>query len=390
MKNWISEENLKRAVNEIHMDQAAKDRIIQECKGKYSKKRKNLMKLKVIVAFSVLTVILLCTPVMAQVRESLKQWLSHMTKEEIKEVYDSVQNSEGETARYSRKLSWDERLRRDQLTSLYKKGERFPKGRIKILKQVEKADPNAVIYDDKYLTWYLPSRELTDEELLEMIDYEYKESYSLDAINGTEGIMEDTVQVKAIITEEQALETAKNFIEAAYEVKPDPERMFIEENDAFGYYDIKYSGLEIKEGYRDDCSILVSSQDGKLDSVYYEDREYNASCSQTGEFPNWQVWYEKGKSILASIAGKSPIKKSYYLVYYGGDNSKYSTKKIHYFFELENGDTYGMGFLYDKGILQTMKVNYGLSYTENSEYYENMFKFNAGRQKVNYKLVEIN
>ena len=137
MKNWISEENLKRAVNEIHMDQAVKDRIIKECKGKYTKKRKNLIKLKVIVVFSVLTVILLCTPVMAQVRDSLKQWLSNMTQKEIKERYDSFQNSEGEAYQYSRELNWNERLREDQLKSLYKNGERCPKGSLMILKQGE-------------------------------------------------------------------------------------------------------------------------------------------------------------------------------------------------------------------------------------------------------------
>lgn len=389
MKNWISEENLKKAVSEIHMKETAKDRIITECKRKYSKKRKHSMKGKVILAFSLLTVILLCTPVMAKVRESLKQWLSHMTQKEIKERYDSVSNSEGEAYLYSRELNWNERLRKDQLTSLYKKGERFPKGSIMILKQGEKANPDAVNYDEKYLTWYFPSRELTDEELLEMIDYDHKTDYSLGVINETGKITDDTKPVKAVITEEQALETVKNFIEAAYEVKPDPERMFVEENTS-GYYEIKYSGLEVKEGYKQDFSIWISSQNGTFDNVFYDDRAYNASCSQTGEFPNWQVWYEKGKAILSSITGGSAIKKSYYLVYYGGDNSKVSTKKIHYLFELENGDTYSMGFNYEKGILQTMIVDYGYSYTENPEEYQSQFKFNADRQKINYKLVEIN
>ncbi|MBS5958218.1 MAG: hypothetical protein KIC73_15045 [Clostridiales bacterium] len=389
MKNWISEENLKRAVNEIHMDQAVKDRIIKECKGKYTKKRKNLIKLKVIVVFSVLTVILLCTPVMAQVRESLKQWLSHMTQKEIKERYDSFQNSEGEAYQYSRELNWNERLREDQLKSLYKKGERFPKGSLMILKQGEKVNPDTIIYDEKHSTWYFPSRELTDEELLEMIDYTYKLNYSIGVINESDEITDNTEPVNTVITEEQALETAKNYIEAAYEVKADPERMFVEDNTS-GYYTIKYSGLETKEGYKQDCSITVSSQNGTLDSVFYDDRAYNASCSQTGEFPNWQVWYEKGKAVLANITGGSTIKKSYYLVYYGGDNSKISTRKIHYLYELENGDTYSMGFNYEKGILQTMRVDYGYSYTENPEKYQSQFKFNADRQKINYKLVEIN
>ena len=48
-----------------------------------------------------------------------------------------------------------------------------------------------------------------------------------------------------------------------------------------------------------------------------------------------------------------------------------------------------MGFNYEKGILQTMRVDYGYSYTENPEKYQSQFKFNADRQKINYKLVEI-
>ena len=45
--------------------------------------------------------------------------------------------------------------------------------------------------------------------------------------------------------------------------------------------------------------VIVSSQNVKLDDVFYDHRTYTTSCPKTGESSN---------------------KKSYYLVFYGGDN----------------------------------------------------------------------
>ena len=386
MKNWISEENLKRVVNEIHIDNATKERIIIEGMRNYGKKCRNRKKLPAIVAFSALTVILLSSPVMAQVRESLKQWLSHMTQKEISDIYDSVQNSEVEAFSVSRELSWNEKIRKDQLSNLYKKGERFPEGKIIILQQGEKANPDAVCYDEISATWYFPSHELTDEELLEIIDYEYKINYSLSIINESEGIISVPESLEAKITENQALEAAKKFIEAAYEVNFDSQRISIEKY-VTGNYAIKYTGLESKEGYIENCNILVSSQDGKIVDVYYNDRKYTSSCSKAGEFPDWQAWYHKGKDILTSITGELSIKESYYLVFYGGDNSKNVTKKIYYLYEMENGDTYLLGFLNDNGVLQSL--TFGDSYLKNPEQYQNVWKASADKQNIDYKIEEI-
>lgn len=386
MKKWINEENLKKAVNEIHMDTAAKERIMAENMGKYVRSYKKRKKLSVIVVFSALTVILLCSPVMAQVRESLKEWLSHMTQKEINEMYDSVQNSSVEAASISRELDWNEKIRKDQLYNLYKKGEMFPEGRITILKQGGKVDSTTVCYDELSAIWYFPSRELTDEELLEIIDYEYKVNYSLNIINESEGITSVPEVVEAEITEDQAIEAAQKFIEAAYEVNFDPQRITIEKY-VTGNYAIKYTGLESKDGYIENCNILVSSQNGKVVDVYYNDRKYTTSSSTTGEFPDWQEWYKKGKDILSCITGDLSLEKSYYLVFFGGENSQNVTKKIYYLYEMENGDTYLLGFLNDNGILQSLTL--GDSYLKNPEQYQNVWRASADKQNIEYKIVEI-
>ena len=88
MKNWISEENLKKAVEELHMDRLAKERIIMGCEKGHGNTYRKRKKLKVIIAFSALTIFLFCLPVRAQVKESLKQWLSHMTQKHT--VYQEI------------------------------------------------------------------------------------------------------------------------------------------------------------------------------------------------------------------------------------------------------------------------------------------------------------
>lgn len=386
MKKWISDENLKNAVHEIHMDQQAKKRIMIVCEKRQCRRGRNRKRFTVIVAFSALLIILFCSPVMAGARESLKQWLSHMTQKEINDTYDSVQRAEAEADSVSRELSWNEKIRKDQLYSLYKKGEMFPDGVITILQNGEEPNAAAVCYDEISATWYFPTQELTDEELLEIIDYEYKMNYSLSIVNESQGVTAASEQIEAKITQEQALEKAKKLIETAYGIDIDPDRISMEEY-VTGYYAVKYSGLQLNDGHIENCSILISSQDGKIADVYYKDRKDTSACSKTGEYPDWQKWYEKGKEILFCIAEEPSIKKSYYMVFYGDNSSKDVTKKIYYLYELENGDTYLLGFLNEKGILQSL--TYGDSYSEHPEQYQNIWKTSAEKQHIEYKIVEI-
>jgi len=64
----------------------------------------------------------------------------------------------------------------------------------------------------------LPESRLTDEDLLEIIDYEYKMNDCLASVNEENGLVETNAVVNPSLSEEQALQTAQELISAAYHV----------------------------------------------------------------------------------------------------------------------------------------------------------------------------
>lgn len=382
MKNWISEEELKEAVSEIKLKEESKRRILKNCREQAAFGRPAIKNWKIAVGVSVLAAVFLCSPAAGQVRESLQTWLSKMTRQEVTELYDGVQKGGAEAISLTRRLSWDEKIRKDQLKARYKKGERFPTGKAVILKPGQKADPERVSYEEVSVTWSLPERELTDEELLEIIDLEEKMNYSLNKINEETGLISAQEQTAPKITEQQALDTAIKLLEASYEITVDPERIFIETYDS-GDYAVKYSGLESADGYRENCNLLISGQDGKLEDLIYRDRDYIASCLPAGEFPEVGRWYEKGRKILFALTGESKLKSSCYLFFYSETGSRDSEKKICYVYELENGDTYRFSFIYQNGVLEMILKDESL--TENWESYEAKWRENTEQKGQKYK-----
>lgn len=178
------------------------------------------------------------------------------------------------------------------------------------------------------------------------------------------------------------MDTAIKLLEASYEITVDPGRIFIETYEN-GNYAVKYSGLESTDGYRENCNLLISGQDGKLEDLIYRDREFIASASPAGELPEVGRWYEKGKEILFLLTGESKLKSSCYLYFYGADGTKNSEKKIYYLYELENGDTYRFSFVYQNGVLETILRDESL--TENRENHEARWKAAAEQKGLGYK-----
>lgn len=91
---------------------------------------------------------------------------------------------------YGRLLTEQERDRYNQLEQEYKEKGRFPASQIRFLEEGEIYDGAGVAIGISTRTMYLPEEILTDEELLELIDYNLKESYSFHHLDEKRNIME--------------------------------------------------------------------------------------------------------------------------------------------------------------------------------------------------------
>ena len=386
MKKWIDKDDFKNSVESLQLSDEAKNRILKAC---YERNRpRYFVTRRYQVAFTVLllSIGVFCSPVAANVRSSLKAWLDQMTQEKVQSIYNSVQKQTVGAASTSRDFSDEELLRKGQLEELYKNGELFPEKEVLVLDKGQGFKSDQVCYQSTNSFWFLPESRLTDEDLLEIIDYEYKINYSLASVNEENGLVETNAVVNPSLSEEQALQTAQELITAAYHVQINRDRIFIEPY-SNGNYEIKYLGLELSEGSKASCSILISGEDGKVQNLHYNDKKHTAVSNTIPDSIDQNVWYEKGKKILSDMTGQDRIKSSWCLIYTGQGRTEEITKRIYYLYELEKGDTYTLGFLYSDGILQTLTL--GDSYLENQEEYQTAWKFKADRIDATYEIKKI-
>lgn len=169
IKSEMEEEILKNVIKE-------ESRKMQT--GMTNKKRKGWQRKAVAAAITLTVVGVGGITVNALVDSVVKERMENMSKEEVKTMVEEVDSQQAEASTYSRELTKEEKERKRELAIAYQEGQ-FPQGELKKVQDESQVDKNALCFVPKTACFYLPERELTDEELLQMIDYTQKVSYSL-------------------------------------------------------------------------------------------------------------------------------------------------------------------------------------------------------------------
>ena len=90
-----------------------------------------------------------------------------------------MDKSNAEKDSYSRKLTDSEWERMDVLREQYEKEGRFPEGKLSVVDNEGDAIEGQITFVTTTRTYVIPKEEMTDEQILQIIDYGYKEDYSL-------------------------------------------------------------------------------------------------------------------------------------------------------------------------------------------------------------------
>ncbi len=135
--------------------------------------------------------------------------------------YQGLQDSTVDADSYSREMTKDEKERMEELKQKYNKGT-FPAHAITIVKaQIDTDGRDELYFAEDTSFFHLPVRDLTDEEMLQIIDFYYSRDYSLGE-NNKQAKAEVTDSPKEFIqmggiNEEEATELARNEIAHIYE-----------------------------------------------------------------------------------------------------------------------------------------------------------------------------
>ena len=108
--------------------------------------------------------------------------MESMNHEKLEEYFAQLQEANVSADAYSRPLTEDETARLEELRQAYLEQGYFPKKELTLIDSPEKYKKGVAFYAERS-TFFLPETELTDEQLLELIDFKEKRDYSLAKIS---------------------------------------------------------------------------------------------------------------------------------------------------------------------------------------------------------------
>ena len=104
-------------------------------------------------------------------------YLEQMTMQEVDEIYIDYHSANTETSFTNRDLSFDELGRKKVLKTLYKNSGKLPEHTIPIIQNESEYKDEGIAFCTGNCTYYFPDTDLSDEQLLELIDFQIKVEY---------------------------------------------------------------------------------------------------------------------------------------------------------------------------------------------------------------------
>lgn len=209
---------IKEIMEQVHIGEEMQEDIIVNIQNRMEHGKRRTWNLKKVAAG------VIGLPVRAVVTSVVKERMSDVPEEERRELNDMVQSQHVEADGFSREYTAEEKERNRELWQAYEDGT-FPENVIAQADNEEDAPEGTLCYVRSTGVFHLPAQEMTDEEMLQIIDFQHKMSYAVGqsgvvteeekaAYRAEEEQKRTIVQEAGGISGEEAIEIAKRQLEA--------------------------------------------------------------------------------------------------------------------------------------------------------------------------------
>ena len=274
-----------------------------------NRKKSRIMKNLAAAALVVAVIGVAAVPVRALVNSLVKERMEEMPQEEKETYVETLKEQEVEADGYTRAYTESEKERYQELASQYQAGT-FPREAVTQVDSEEEAASYEFCFLKPTSTFCLPDRELTDEELLQIIDFITKRDYAFEedyAREHAEEIAAQEEQEKAEIarnvesggiTEQQGIEIATRKLYEIFGVTEDgfERNSYYNEADEMrelreAVYCVNWSNIITHQYYY----FYINAQDGQM-----------TWAAHSGEFIHAQsVELEEAKSRIPALQAQA-------------------------------------------------------------------------------------
>ena len=268
---------LKETMDQIHMKEEMQKEIIMKVKRQTDRRAFGKKRLHQAAAAAAAFVLIAgaVIPSQAGLRNFVKDRLENMPKQELEAVNQMVQSqNNAEADSFSREYSKEEIKRMQQLQEAYQNG-RFPQQTITFTDSVGQIPDDLLRYDPDTNFLYLPDRVLTDEELLQIIDFNYTRDYAVSQGTAAQEARKEweekeeglkaKVQKEGWITEKEALQAAEVYLQTEFGLSAEGMETYVfldEPKTGLFIYHVSYQTEDDISTYA--YGIDLNAEDGSL------------------------------------------------------------------------------------------------------------------------------
>lgn len=288
------------------------------CEGEMSMSQNKQRKKKMIAAACMILCIGICGA--GGVRAGMnyaKQRVEKTSEKEQEALWMDAAKADADT--FSRELSKKEQQRMNELAEKYQTEGLFPDGSILQISDQSEIVPDQICFLAQASTFYLPEKALSDEQMLELIDFYAKRDYSVTAQGQKEADITDSADDVTEISQEEVVEKASALLERLYGVNADTLTIKTEHDQASDGNGETFTTDHIT--YRDEAAgisylVSVNLQNGEIKTV---SAEKDTGSNYSKEIAEDAAQYQ-GLSLDAEKMAHA----------YMGENAVWTAKQIEY------------------------------------------------------------
>lgn len=382
----MNEEKWIKIINQVNMDQAMKQRLYEKCIEKKDEKYMKLRYFKLTIICAGIIAMLVAVPIIGRMTSNVLVRMQEMDRKEVEDLNTMIQEQPPtvEADSFSRMLTEEEQSRKEVLLEEYTYKARFPQNEVSMMQEELPQPLDKIYYDMQNSKFYLPNRQLTDEELLQIIDFNHKRDYSLQVVNKVEKPEVNMIDIKNMEIEEKAEYIIENIYDVDAKSLERTVEWYNEDEDA---YEITFV-----QGNRE-FYICMGKETLNVENVSVNSRkDFNSYQVVTKDIAeNATSLFDKSKDIIENVFGIEQQIKNAWCNYYIGDGNRGQDRNLNYLFELEDGSAYIFNYVYEKGGNQDaiLLTSY---YVGNFEWYHKILKDNEsnnvkkGIERVEFKM----
>lgn len=306
------------------------------------------------------------------------QRMEQVTDGEKEQFISDVNESQASADSYSRPLTDVEKSRLDELTEEYESNGVYPEESILKIKDSSQIDLSRICFEPDTSTFYLPERELTDEEMLELIDF-YNIRDNVLSEQKTEAVYDMTGVDE--ITEEEAKSIAKDLLQKLYGADTDNMKVEVDYQqgtdgeESFSTDYLYFTDEETGEQYE----VSVDLQSAKAGSVAKIAAESPYADNLKPDEALYKSQYETADKMASAFLGNTEEWKDSKITYLVSEDGSVRNGVVNYEFTAQSGESCIVS--YSQSLGQMYKVRY---FTE-----ENLLKKdNDVRSNLNIVIIE--